>query len=133
VPSFLAASDVHALFASVRGGDGRAGYCEFVASAVDPAPVEPPVHGDDAFVREAMQDVTRDPEIPRRHWTAGRPSLGELLGAPASGAELSFAYRNHGYTMSMLAAHLSCHVSTVSRRIAAHERGNAGLQDLTPQ
>lgn len=133
VPSFLAANDVHTLFASLRGGDGRAGYCEFVAAAVDPAPVEPPVHGDDAFVREAMQDVTRNPEIPRRHWAAGRPSLGELLGATVSGEELSLAYRNHGYTMSSLAEYLGCHVSTVSRRIAAHERGDDGLQDLTPR
>jgi REP element-mobilizing transposase RayT len=134
VPGFLAASDVHALFASVRGGDGRAGYSEFVAAAaVDPTRAEAPVHGDEEFVRAAMQDVSRDPEIPRRHWTAGRPSLHELLGVPATGAELSFAYRNHGYTMASLAAHLRCHVSTISRRIAAYERGDAGLQDLTPQ
>jgi REP element-mobilizing transposase RayT len=134
VPAFLAADDVHALFASVRGGDGRAGYCEFIAAAVDePAPVEPPIHGDGEFVRVAMQDVTRDPEIPRRHWAAGRPSLRELLGAAPTAARLSLAYRSHGYTMASMAAHLRCHVSTVSRRIAAHERGDAGLQDLTPQ
>jgi REP element-mobilizing transposase RayT len=132
VPDFLAANHVHELFSSTIGGDGRASYREFVAAAVDPAPFEPPIHGDDEFVREAMQHVTRDPEIPRRDWTAGRPSLREMLGASASGAQLSFAYRNYGYTMASIAEHLRCHVSTVSRRIAAFERGDAGLQDLTP-
>jgi putative transposase len=132
IPGFLAARHVHDLFASSHGGDGRESYRAFVAAAVDSAQVEPPVHGDDEFVREAMQDVTRDPEIPRRHWSAGRPSLRELLPGCATGAELSFAYRNHGYTMASMAAHLRCHVSTISRRIAAFERSDAGLQDLTP-
>jgi putative transposase len=131
VPDFLATREVHDLFASTTGANGRAGYGEFVAAAVDPAHYEAPIHGDDDFVRETMQHVARDPEIPRRHWSAGRPSLHELLGDTA-GAELSFAYRNHGYTMAAMAEHLGCHVSTVSRRIAAHERSDAGLQDLTP-
>ena len=126
VPGFLAAGHVHELFASALGGDGRAAYAKFVAAAAaEPAPIEPPVHGDDEFVREAMRHVTRDPEIPRRHWAAGRPTLRELLGVAPTDAQLSFAYRNHGYTMSGLAAHIRCHVSTVSRRIAAFERGDA--------
>ena len=133
VPDFLATSHVHELFASTHGGDGRASYRAFVAAAVDSAHVEPPIHGDEDFVRDAMQHVSRDPEIPRRHWSAGRPSLRDLLGDSAAGAELSFAYRNHGYTMASMAEHLRFHVSTVSRRIAAFERGDAGLQDLTPQ
>lgn len=131
-PGYLAPGEVHDLFASVTGADGRASYREFVAAAADPAPYEAPVHGDDAFVREAMQHVTRDPEIPRREWTAGRPPLHELLEPDAAGESLSRAYRQHGYTMACLAEHVGRHVSTVSRRIAAHERGDAGLQDLTP-
>jgi len=122
VPDFLACREVHELFASTNGGDGRAGYRAFMEAAVDPAPYEAPIHGDDDFVRDAMQHVTRDPEIPRRHWTAGRPPLRDLLPRAATGAELSFAYRQHGYTMSALAQHQRCHVSTISRRIAAHER-----------
>ena len=133
VPDYLATTHVHELFAAAHGGDGRTSYRTFVAAAVDSAQVEPPIHGDEEFVREAMRHVSRDPEIPRRHWSAGRPSLRELLRAPATGAELSFAYRNHGYTMASMASHLRCHVSTISRRIAAFERGDAGLQDLTPQ
>jgi REP-associated tyrosine transposase len=133
IPGFLATGDVHELFASAHGGDGRTAYRSFVAAAVDSRGVEPPIHGDDTFIRTEMQHVTRDPEIPRRHWTAGRPTLRELLGRSATGAELSYAYRNHGYTMAAMAEHVGCHVSTVSRRIATHERGDAGLQDLTPQ
>jgi REP element-mobilizing transposase RayT len=131
-PGYLSPGEVHELFASVTGADGRASYREFVAAAVDPAPYAAPVHGDDAFVREAMRHVTRDPEIPRREWTAGRPSLHELLEPDAAGESLSRAYRQYGYTMSRLAEHVGRHVSTVSRRIAAHERNDAGLQDLTP-
>lgn len=125
VPGFLDADHVRDLFSGAIGGDGRTAYCEFIEAAVDPVAFEPPVHGDDEFVRESMNRVVRDPEIPRRHWAAGRPSLRELLGRPMAGGELSFAYRNHGYTMSELARHLGCHVSTVSRHIAAHERGDA--------
>jgi putative transposase len=132
VPDFLAVRYVHELFADASGSDGRAAYREFIAAAVDTAPVEPPIHGDEEFVREMMRDVVRDPEIPRRHWAAGRPPLRELLGVPATAAELSFAYRNHGYTMAELAAFVDRSVSTISRRIAADERGDAGLQDLTP-
>jgi REP element-mobilizing transposase RayT len=133
VPAFLAPGEVHELFASATGGDGRASYREFVGAAVDPPAFEAPIHGDDTFVREAMQHVVRDPEIPRREWSAGRPPLSDLLGADAGGEALSRAYREHGYTMAQLAAHVRRHVSTVSRRIAAYEGGDAGLQDLTPQ
>lgn len=133
VPDFLAPAEVHDVFASTTGGEGRASYRAFVAAAVDPPLIEAPVYGDDTFVREAMQHVARDPEIPRREWTAGRPPLTELLTTDAGGAALSRAYREHGYTMACMAEHLRCHVSTVSRRIAAYERGDAGLQDLTPQ
>jgi len=133
VPGFLAVGHVHELFAGATGGDGRTAYCEFVEAAIEVGPFEAPIHGDEDFVRAAMQHVARDPEIPRRHWAAGRPTLRELIGNPSSGGELSHAYRGHGYTMAELAAFARCHVSTVSRRIAAHERGDAGLQDLTPQ
>ena len=132
VPDFLSLSDVYELFATYTGADGRTAYCEFVAAAADAAPYESPIQGDEEFVRDAMQHVTKDPEIPRREWTAGRPSLADLLGTDTGGAGLSRAYRQYGYTMASMAKHLGRHVSTVSRRIAAYERGDAGLQDLTP-
>lgn len=132
VPDFLSPSEVHELFATYTGAGGRTAYCEFVAAAVDSPTFESPIHGDEEFVRDAMQHVTRDSEIPRREWTAGRPSLAELLEPDAGGAVLSQAYRRYGYTMASMAEYIGRHVSTVSRRIAAHERGDAGLQDLTP-
>jgi putative transposase len=121
-PSFLAVSETRDLFASSLGGEGRVRYLEFVEAVVETTLAEGPVVGDGDYVREAMRHVTRDPEIPRRDWTAGRPSLTELLGNGTSGEALSLAYRNHGYTMSGMAEHLGCHVSTISRRIAGHER-----------
>jgi putative transposase len=122
-PSFLAVSEAHDLFEATTGDDGRVAYCRFIDAAVYVGSPEGPVIGDDAFLREAMAHVSRDPEIPRRDWTAGRPPLDELLGQTGSGAELSDAYRAHGYTMAAMARHLGCHVSTVSRRIAGHEQG----------
>jgi hypothetical protein len=69
-----------------------------------------------------MQDVSRDPEHARRDWTTGRPALGDLIDEAVSGSALSDAWRRHGYTMASMAEHAGCHVSTISRRIAAHER-----------
>lgn len=120
-PAFLAVGEVLDLFAAVGGGDGRTAYRSFV-EADEPAPYDGPVHGDAEFIREAMRDVTREPEIARRDWTAGRPPLHELIDAAANGSTLSGAWRAHGYTMAAMAAHVGCHVSTISRRIAAHER-----------
>jgi len=122
-PPYLAVSEVRDLFASVGGGDGSERYREFVDAAAEEPSMKGPVLGDRRFVSEAMRDVARHPEIPRRDWTAARPPLSEVLGDTGSGAELSEAYRRHGYTMANMAEHLGCHVSTVSRRIAAHERG----------
>ena len=120
-PPYLMVSEAYDLFSSVTGGDGRASYREFVSAWVESDPPEGPVVGDADFVRDAMQHVTRDPEIRRRDWTAGRPPLAELLDEDDSGDALSRAYRDHGYTMAAMAEHLHVHVSTVSRRIAAHE------------
>jgi len=120
-PPFLAVAEVHDLFADVTGMDGRSAYWTFV-EADEPAPYDGPVHGDAEFIRDAMQDVTRDPEHARRDWTTGRPALGELIDEAVSGSALSDAWRRHGYTMASMAEHAGCHVSTISRRIAAHER-----------
>ena len=121
-PPWLAVSEAHDVFESVTGADGRTAYREFVSAAVESSPPEGPVVGDDDFVHAAMQHVLRDPEIPRRDWTAGRPPLSQLLGGGGPGEALSRAYRDHGYTMAAMAEHLHVHVSTVSRRIGAHER-----------
>jgi len=121
-PGHLSVSEAHAVFAAATGMDGVQAYREFVAAFSDAAPRGGPVFGDERFVRDALRDVSRHPEVPRRDWGAGRPPLSELLGASGAGADLSKAYRTHGYTMTSLAQHLGRHVSTVSRRIAAHER-----------
>ena len=58
----------------------------------------------------------------------------EAVYMTGAGTAATLGYPDYGLvTMSEMADHQCCHVSTVSRRIAAHERGDAGLQDLTPQ
>jgi putative transposase len=121
-PAFLAVSEAHDLFASSLGGEGRVRYLEFVEAAVETTVAAGPVIGDGEYVREAMRHVSRNPEIPRRDWTVGRPSLADLLRDGGSAEALALAYRNHGYTMSRMAEYLGCHVSTVSRQVAAYER-----------
>ena len=121
-PPYLAAGEVRELFEAATGSDGVRAYREFVSGDVEDSPSSGPVVGDEEFVRAALRDVARDPEIPRRDWSAGRPPLADLFGQHRSGAAMSFAYRVHGYTMANMAAHLGCHVSTVSRRLHAYER-----------
>ncbi len=122
-PSFVAVEEVRELFAAATGVDGTRAYREFVSALAEGSPTAGPVLGDEQFVRDALREVTRDPEIPRRDWSAGRPPLVDLVGDDGSGAAMSMAYRAHGYTMAAIAEHAGCHVSTVSRRIGTHERG----------
>jgi len=116
-PAFLAADEALAWF----GGDRRR-YGAFVASADDPPePGTGAATGDASFLRAVLPDASPDPEIPVREWGEGRPPLGSLLRAPDRDRAAAQAYRQHGYTMREIAEHLGCHVSTVSRRLHAHE------------
>jgi len=106
-----------------QGANGTCGYSAFVSE--DAPEYRLPiggVAGSEAFLRDALQHVEPDAEIPRRYWGAGRPRLDDLLPPEASAEGIAIAYRTHGYTMASIASHLGCHVSTVSRRLHAYER-----------
>jgi putative transposase len=122
-PPFLAAQEARNLFESSSGTDGRLAYVDYVAldEGADRMP-DVAVVGDEPFLRETLAPVERDAEIPRRYWGPGRPSIMELMDADDMAAAMVRAYRQHGYTMATIAAHVGCHVSTVSRRIHAYER-----------
>ncbi|MBX3324921.1 MAG: transposase [Nitrospira sp.] len=62
-------------------------------------------------------------EIPRRQTHAQRPSLRVLFQKRRSHAQLIHeAYRQHGYRLAEIAAHLGVHYATVSRRLKQAEQ-----------
>jgi REP element-mobilizing transposase RayT len=121
-PPFLAAEESRELFAGASGTDGIRAYREYVARGEATDVPDVAVIGDDAFRREMLASVVRDAEIPRRYWGPGRPPIVEIMAGRDQVVAMAEAYRDHGYTMSEIAAHVGCHVSTVSRRIHAYER-----------
>jgi hypothetical protein len=62
-------------------------------------------------------------EIPVKEWHVGRPPIGDLVSRTSPAQDLALAYRAHGYTMKEIAGQIGRHYVTVSRRIAAWERG----------
>lgn len=80
--------------------------------------------GDEAFLRAMLPATRPSTEVPVRQWGEGRPPLTELLDELGTAGGIARAYRQHGYTLSTIASHLGCHVSTVSRRLRAHERAS---------
>ena len=132
-PRFVAVDQAHGLFAGASGADGLRAYREYVADGDDAAvPLFTAVDGDERFMRDLLADAPHDDEIPRRYWGPGRPSVAELMDTADPDAAMVRAYRDHGHTMAAIAAHLGCHVSTVSRRISRREKADARIQDLTP-
>lgn len=84
-----------------------------------PLPIGGMYFADDEFIREATDGLERIPEVPRAHWQPLRPSLDEIFTATED--PILAAYREHGYTMREIAAHLGCHYATVSRRLRRSE------------
>lgn len=131
-PRFLAVEESRALFAGASGADGTRAYREYVARTDIDEVLDVAVLGDEAYRREMLASASRHSEIPRRHWGPGRPSLAELLYGRDHAAAMATAYRVHGYTMSAIAAHVACHVATVSRRIHAYETQMADPPRVRP-
>jgi putative transposase len=121
--SFLAVGKARSWFASLVGGDGATAYRDFVANANDDEDGDERVAiGDADYLRAVLPATSPGPEFRKRDWGAGRPTLATLLADGPDPVSIARAYRLHGYTLSDIAALLGCHVSTVSRRIKAHER-----------
>jgi REP element-mobilizing transposase RayT len=78
--------------------------------------------GSDRFAAQSVEGLTPLAEVPRNQWQPVRPPLEDLL-AEAGNAGIAAAYREHGYTMSEIAARLSVHYATVSRRLRRYEAG----------
>ena len=80
--------------------------------------------GSEAFVEQHQPNrVIRD--IPRRQTQAQRPSLSVMFQRKDKAARLIHqAYRQYGYRLAEIAAHLGVHPATVSRRLKQAEQAD---------
>ncbi len=120
-PAFLTASSVLRRF-----GCDRVTARDRLAAFVDgrPAPTPPTLYagayaaGED-FLRTVLGRLEPVEEIRRHEWQPVRPPLAEIF--TGSEQPVALAYRQYGYTLREIAAHLDCHYSTVSRRLRREE------------
>lgn len=77
--------------------------------------------GSDDFITQ-HQPNGRIREIPRRQTQATRPAFREIFLRRGGEARLiSVAYRQYGYRLAEIAAHLGVHAATISRRLKQAE------------
>jgi putative transposase len=101
----------------------RAAYREFVAAGLAGAlgdRVRGERLGGDGFLRERFGLEPPLEEIPRVQVEPERRALAEIFAEEV--LAVAAAYRSHGYSLREIGAHLGCHYSTVSRRLAREER-----------
>ena len=101
----------------------QAAWAEFVAACIAEALAER-VRGErigsDVFLSERFGLEPPLPEIPRLQVEPERRPLPDIFETEA--LPIASAYRSHGYALREIGAHLGCHYSTVSRRLAREER-----------
>jgi REP element-mobilizing transposase RayT len=95
-------------------------YVGFVADGVGSRPwqnVRGEIYlGSERFARLESTPNERIAEVPRRQWQPVRRPLDEIFDRHGRQA-IGVAYREEGYRLGEIAAHLGLHVSTVSRRL----------------
>lgn len=127
-PAWLTADWILGQFGS-RVGPAQEKYRVFVAEGRGGASPWEQVTGQiylgsEAFIEEHQPNrVIRD--IPRKQTQAHRPSLRVLFQRKAEAARLIHqAYRQYGYRLAEIAAHLDVHPATVSRRLRQAEEAD---------
>jgi putative transposase len=109
-------------FAKTRQA-AQAAYRRFVADGIDDALAEHVLGerlGEEPFLRDRFGLDPPLEEIPRVQIEPVRTPLTELFTDCIT--PVAAAYREHGYTLREIAAHLGCHYSTVSRRLRREEQ-----------
>jgi REP element-mobilizing transposase RayT len=121
-PRFLTTETV---LAEAGGGTypaAQAAYREFVAAGIEDALAER-VRGErlgsEGFLRDRFGLEPPLEEIPREQVEPERRPLVEVFEEEAFA--VAAAYRRYGYSLREIGAHLGCHYSTVSRRLAREE------------
>jgi putative transposase len=77
--------------------------------------------GSEKFIEKHMAEDEQIKEIPRAQRRPIRPRLDQLFARNRNTAILQ-AYREHGYRLHEIAAHLGLHYATVSRKLRVMER-----------
>ena len=115
-PSFLSCEGIRAAFGVNRAQER---YREYVALGLGESPrVVGERVGGESFLRLRLGSTERG-EVPRAQVQPLVPPLADVFAA--SSTPVATAYRDHGYTLAQIAAHLGCHCSTVSRRLRREE------------
>jgi REP element-mobilizing transposase RayT len=110
----------------------RARYADLVGGEADPAvSLHPLFAGDEDFVETSLSLVRPSPEHPRAYVEPcrRRPPLAELVRGGDDAAAVFAAFAEHGYSLRQIATHLGCGVTTVHRRVRAHELAQAMRRD----
>ena len=79
--------------------------------------------GSDEFIEQHSAKAKELKEIPRAQLKAIKPPL-ERIFAKNRESGIAEAYREHGYRLREIAAHLGVHYATVSRKLKKIERTN---------
>jgi len=122
VPVFLHVDWLLAQFGKTQSR-AQTAYVSFVREGIGSQPWDmlngPDVLGDDAFRSRLQEQVMDDiSDIPRRKNLLRHLPLAEIAGTSrAKGEWMREAYRDHGYTMQVIADYAGLHHSTVSRLI----------------
>lgn len=120
-PPYLCTDELLSQFARSRRA-AQARYRSFVAEGSDEAlmdEVRGERFGDEAFLKVRYADDRQLEEVPRAQLEPLRRPLAEIFAVEQ--APVAVAYRDHGYSLREIGEHLSCHYSTVSRRLRREE------------
>lgn len=118
-PSFLTITSVLGWFGA-HAGPARERYRTFIAEGLGHdawQQLRGQIYlGSEEFARVHSAPGERIEEVPRPNWQPVRRPLTELFARHGADA-VALAYRDEGYTLREIAAHLGLHYSTVSRRM----------------
>jgi putative transposase len=119
VPQFLSTDWVLGQFGNKRS-TAQKRYREFVKEGLQNRPWEElkgQIYlGSEEFIATHSPGKGELKEIPRVQLKAARPTLERIFARRSRGAIVQ-AYREHGYRLREIAAHLGVHYATVSRRL----------------
>jgi putative transposase len=124
VPEFLSIDWLLEQFGKNRPAAQKR-YREFVKDGLENRPWEElkgQIYlGSEAFIEQHSAEDKELREIPRAQLKALKPTL-EWIFAKGGETGIARAYREHGYRLREIAAHLGVHYATVSRRLRKLER-----------
>ena len=128
-PEFLTTDWVLRQFGRDRA-QAQKRYREFVREGLESRPwegLQGQIYlGSEAFIKRHLPENRELKEIPRAQIRAVRPKLQKIVRGIDDPAVLQ-AYKEHGYRLREIAAHLGVHYATVSRRLKQIEKGKGNV------